>query len=362
MKSKFLKILLSFFVLIIILFILLIAWAHSTTLQPPEVQKQEIVCPEDTPTLKSGETVKVISWNLQYLAGKSYVFYYDLPDGSGPDERPSTQEIEKTANEVVRVIRDENPDIILFQEVDDGAEKTDFEDQLAKLLEKMPPEYKCHTSAFYWKASFVPHPHIMGPVGMKLSTVSKYKIKSATRYALPTIPDNILVKQFNFKRAILEARLPVDRNKDFVALNTHLDAFAQGSNTMEEQVKKVHKILTRLTQEKVFWVIGGDFNLLPANFDINNIHPAQRSYYNPKSEISILFDSFKSAATKEDLNGADKERFYTAIPNNPSISKIDKTIDYLFYSDTLELNSYRVRQEDTQKISDHLPLVGEFNL
>ncbi|MCB1191080.1 MAG: endonuclease/exonuclease/phosphatase family protein [Leptospiraceae bacterium] len=348
--------------MLVLLFFLLLTWAHFTTLQPPEFQEEQVVCPDNTPEIEKDAKIKVISWNLQYLAGKTYVFYYDLPDGSGPDERPSTEEIKKTAAEVARVIQDEKPDIILFQEIDDGAKKTDYEDQLAKLLKLLPKDFKCHTSTFYWKADFIPHPHIMGSVGMKLSTISKYKIKSASRHALPTIPDDILKKQFNFKRAILEARLPVKEQKDFVVLNTHLDAFAQGSNTMEMQVKKIHGLLTKLTQEKVLWVIGGDFNLLPADFDIHNIHPSQQSYYNPKSEISILFDSFSSAATKEDLNGPNKEKFFTTVPNNPSISRLDKTIDYLFYSDTLRLANYRVRQEDTQKISDHLPLVGEFEI
>ena len=98
------------------------------------------------------------------------MFFYDLPGGKGPDKRPSKEDIAATLNEVARVIREENPDIILLQEVDDNARRTDYQDQLALLLELIPADYKFHASAFYWQSPFVPHPKIMGKVGMKLST------------------------------------------------------------------------------------------------------------------------------------------------------------------------------------------------
>jgi len=131
------------------------------------------------------------------MAGKNYVFFYDLLDNSGPDGRPSPEDIAKTLKEVARIIQDENPDVILLQEVDDGAKRTDYEDQLASLLPLLPKEYACYASAFYWKASFVPHPRIMGAAGMKLSTISKYKMTEAVRHQLALIPADPLTQQFN---------------------------------------------------------------------------------------------------------------------------------------------------------------------
>lgn len=78
------------------------------------------------------------------------------------------------------------------------------------------------------------------------------------------MPGDPLSQQFNLKRAILEARLPVAGHGDFVALNTHLDAFAQGSVTMGRQVAEVDELLASLTSAGLAWAIGGDFNLLPS--------------------------------------------------------------------------------------------------
>lgn len=85
------------------------------------------------PTLVPGQALKVMTWNIQYLAGKRYVFWYDMADGSGPDERPTPEDIAYNLDEVARVLRDEQPDIVLLQEVDDGAKNTDYVNQLALL-------------------------------------------------------------------------------------------------------------------------------------------------------------------------------------------------------------------------------------
>jgi endonuclease/exonuclease/phosphatase family metal-dependent hydrolase len=171
----------------------LLVWA--ITYHPAEVQAEAIVCAEDAPVLQPGQSLKVLSYNVQFVAGKNYVFFYDLPDDAGPDERPSAADIAQTVQEVARVIRAENPDVILLQEVDDGSARTDHEDQLARLRALLPQDYKCHTATFYWKAAFVPHPRIMGAIGQKLAIVSKYRLDRASRYQLALAPGNLLTQQ-----------------------------------------------------------------------------------------------------------------------------------------------------------------------
>ncbi len=336
----------------------LYAWARMTTLHPEPEQAETVYCSDDVPEW-DGRPLKVLSWNVQYMAGKSYVFFYDLVDGSGPDERPSPEEIEKTLHEVARIIKDEKPDIILLQELDDGAAKTDYRDQLADLLALLPGSY-CHASAFYMKSAFTPHPRILGSTGMKLSTISRFRIRDAVRYQLPTMPDNFIVKLFNFKRAVLEVRIP-SNSKEVAFLNTHTDAFAQGSQTMQNQVQRIHDILAGLRSEGIPFVIGGDFNLLPPHVSRKELHPSAWVYYNDESEIIPLFEDFQSGATIEELTGPNRARYFTAFPNNPAIKGPDRTIDYLFYDGLLK-NSYYVRQHDTLAISDHMPLVAEFAL
>ena len=95
---------------------------RMTTFHPDDLEDVAVSSPEDAPVLQKGQRIKILTWNVQYMAGKNYVFFYDLLDGSGKDERPSTKDIAKTFEEVVRIINDEAPDIILIQEIDEGAD------------------------------------------------------------------------------------------------------------------------------------------------------------------------------------------------------------------------------------------------
>ena len=230
-------------------------------------------------------------------------------------------------------------------------------------MKLLPEEYSCSASAFYWRNKYLPHARVKGSTGLKVSTISKYKIESAVRHALPIIPADPITKQFGLKRAILEAKMPISNSKYLSAMNTHLDAFAHGYDTMQRQVEYLKDLFNKRNSEKVEWFIGGDFNLLPPNFDLSTLMKTHQEFYNPKSEIGVLFDSFKSTVPLEAMAGKDKELYYTHIANDPDAKgKADRTIDYIFHSNGIETKSYNVRQKDTSTISDHLPLIVEIQI
>lgn len=358
MRKILVRIILGIFIILAAL--LAVVW--SITFHPKQVQSEDVVCGQNTPQLKPGQDVKILSWNVQFMAGKEYVFFFDVLDGSGPDDHPSAESIRMTLSEVARIIRDEDPDIVLLQEVDDGAGRTGNEDQLAQLLKLLPESYACHASAFYWQADYVPHPRIPGSVGMKVSTISKYRITQATRHQLDLIPSDPLTQQFNLKRAILAVTLPVNNSvSNLIVLNTHLDAFAQGTTTMQDQVNEMEEILTTLTANHNSWVIGGDFNLLPPNY-YHLLPSDQRAYYNAKSELTPLWEKYQFVPNASDLSNDGYEKWFTHFPNDPIVNGPDRTIDYLVFSDKIIIGERNVRSQDTLAISDHLPLISTFTL
>lgn len=340
-------------------FLALLVWA--ITYHPPAVQAEAIVCAEDAPVLQPGQSLKVLTYNVQYMAGKNYVFFYDLPHDAGPDERPSAADITQTVQEVARIIRAENPDLVLLQEVDDGSARTDYEDQLARLLALLPQDYRCHTSAFYWKAAFVPHPRIMGAIGHKLSIVSKYQIDQASRYQLALAPGNPLTQQFNPKRAILEARLPVENSQDVALLTTHLEVANRGTEVMQKQVAAVRERLDALDQNGATWLLGGDFNLLPPG-QFERLQEDQKSNFRAETELQPLFDRYHVIPGLEDIHGDNASQWYTMFVNDPRTTKPDRTLDYIFFAESMTLVDGYVRQHDTLSISDHLPVIAEFKL
>jgi endonuclease/exonuclease/phosphatase family metal-dependent hydrolase len=335
-------------------------WAWFAVYQPSDLERVPIHCSRDVPTLSPGQSVKVLNWNVQYMAGKDYFFFYE----GGPDAQVEPEDIEATTAEVARVIRDENPDIVLLQEVYDGAVRTEYIDELARLRQQLPDEYACHSSAFYWRAPFVPHPRILGSVGMKLVVLSKYRIDDALRHQLTLKPADPITKHFGLRRAVQEVRLPVDGGLDFVALNTHLEAFAKGTGLMARHVQEIQAILQRIAGDGHPWLLGGDFNMLPpAPEAYERLQPSQRAFFNDDAtEITPLFETYQPVPTLEELAGPDASAWFTHFPNDPAVGQPNKTIDYLFLPDHLPLGPHCVRQHDTLHISDHLPVIAELRL
>lgn len=349
-------------VILIILVLALGGFLQFGNYHPKPVETAAVSCPENTPVLDAGQNVKVLTWNVQTMSSKNYVFWSDLPKGDGPDDKPSQEDITTTFEETVRVIQTENPDIILIQEIDDGAERTYNEDQMARLTE-MLPEYPCYTSVFDWKSTFVPHPRIMGSVGWKVAILSKYKISEAERIQLSTADGGFVNNQFKIQPAILKAMMPTSDGGQFAALTLHLDLYVPGTDAKDIQLAEIDKVVSELDVDGIPWVLGGDFNLLP--FDdaaYQRLAAEQQKYYNPQSEIKILTDKYQVIPTTEDTNGAEFEKWLTRWPNDPSIEGPDRTLDYFFLPNNIKIGAYSVRMEDTLHISDHLPVVIEFQI
>ncbi len=340
--------------------VFIIVWI--TTYHPNDIQDEPVISSEDAPLIRPGQKLKVLSWNVQYMAGKNYTFWYDLSDRSGSDKRPSQDDIFITLKRVAKIILDEDPDIILLQEIDDGAKRTDYEDQLEKLLTLLPKAYCCYTSALYWKASFVPHPRIMGSVGMKLSTISKYRISEAKRHQLAFLPKDPITRQFYLKRAILEARFPQTDGKKLVILNTHFESFGQGTNTSRRQVNQTLSLLTKLSTEGFAWLIGGDFNLLPSKSAYNYLMESEKKNYSSETEIAAIYKLYKGIPSLEEVNGPEHKKWFTHFSNKAYLTDPDRTLDYIFISNDIQLGAHYVRQKDTLNISDHFPVITEINV
>ena len=296
--------------------------------QPADREAAPLHCQGAAPALKPGQALKVITWNIQYLAGKRYVFWDDLPDATGPDQRPTAEDLAFTLDEVVRVIRDEQPDLVLLQEIDDGSSATDDQDQLALIQERINDLYHCSAQAYEWKSAFVPTPHIFGSVGRKQATLS---------------------------------RLPIDGGGELAVLNARFDRPQANDDTLERQVETTRTLLDELQARRTPWLLGGDLNLLPPGQYPYLLAPL-RAPYREDSELAVLSGRFPMVPSLEEASGVDQVRWYTHFPNDPRVQGPDRTLDYLFHSPSLTRLDARVRRSDTLQISNHLPLAARFLL
>ena len=345
---------------------------------PGDTELAGIQCAPDAPTWTARSALKVMSYNVQYMASKNYVFFYDI-DVEDPERlaavdkankviasQPAEEHVHWTLEQVAEVIRRENPDVVLLQEVNGGDDsRTHYIDQVNELLRKLPADmYSCRSEASYWQAEFIFHPEIMGPVNMKLLTLSRYRITRSVRHQLPRIARNMLLKPFHFQRALLESHIATDQGRTVALLNTHFDAWGEGTDIMRRQIARTESILHRLDKNNTPWILGGDLNLLPPdnNRQRTSILAAATGLYNEIPELGPLYEKYRGIPSLQQLTSGDSSPWYTHFPNDPTVLGPDRTIDYLFYSDEWRLLDAYVRQEDTLQISDHLPVIGVYAL
>jgi endonuclease/exonuclease/phosphatase family metal-dependent hydrolase len=335
------------------------AMVYSLTWRPDAREVLPVSCSTQAPTLAPGQALKVMTWNVQYLAGKRYVFWDDL--AAGTDEAPTADDMAFSLDEVARVIRDEQPDIVLLQELDDGAKASGYQNQLKLLQERVADLYPCSAHAFDWKADFIPDPHIFGSVGRQLATLSRYEIEHAERLQLPVSQGNLISRQFKPKNALLVTYLPLSDGGQMAVLNTHLDRATQPDETLQAQISAVTKVLDKFESHGTPWLIGGDFNLLPLG-QYQRLPSEQRTPYSADSALHVLWDKYPMIPTNNEAGGIDRARWLTHYPNDTNVSGPDRTVDYLFYSPRIKRVEARVRQDDTLRISDHLPVIARFLL
>jgi endonuclease/exonuclease/phosphatase family metal-dependent hydrolase len=332
---------------------------YSLTWRPEAREVLPVSCSTQAPTLAPGQALKVMTWNVQYLAGKRYVFWNDLADGT--DESPTPEDMAFSLDEVARVIRDEQPDVVLLQELDDGAKASDYQNQLKLLQERVADLYPCSAHAYDWKADFVPEPHIFGSVGRQLATLSRYEIEHAERLQLPVEPVNLISRQFKPKNALLVSYLPLSDGGQMAVLNTHLDRATQPDDTLQKQIAAVARVLDKYESHGTPWLIGGDFNLLPLG-QYQRLPDEQRTPYSSDSALHVLWDKYPMIPTNNEASGIDRAKWLTHYPNDAALSGPDRTVDYLFYSPHIKRVEAMVRQDDTLRISDHLPVIARFLL
>lgn len=352
--------LLRYTLLLVVLAVVLIgALMFSLTWRPDARETLPVSCSGTPPTLVPGQALKVMTWNVQYLAGKRYVFWNDLAQGN--DEAPTQEDMAFSLDEVARVIRDEQPDVVLLQELDDGAKASDYQDQLKLLQERVADLYPCSASAFDWKAEFVPDAHVFGSVGRQLATLSRYRIEHAERLQLPVASANFISRQFQPKDALLATKLPLSDGGQLTVFNTHLERARQPDDTLQAQVSAVAKVLDKYESQGLPWLIGGDFNLLPLG-QYRRLSAEQRTPYSADSELHLLWDKYPMIPTNNEASGIDRAQWLTHYPNDPGLNGPDRTVDYLFYSPRIKRVEALVRQDDTLRISDHLPVIARFLL
>src|SRR5580704_4570565 len=112
---------------------------------PPAIEPVEPRNIATAPLLLPGQRLRVVTFNVQFLAGTGYHFFYE----GGPDTLVARSDIENTARLVGAFLANSNADLVLLQEVDSGARRTCYLDELALLRNALPKEMQNLATAYY---------------------------------------------------------------------------------------------------------------------------------------------------------------------------------------------------------------------
>ncbi|WP_062265623.1 endonuclease/exonuclease/phosphatase family protein [Endozoicomonas arenosclerae] len=313
--------------------------------------KPPIQCNGKPEVLEPGQTFKVMTWNVQFMAGGIYELW------NPPQSRESLDIAKqlKVFQQVADLIEEENPDILLLQEVDvDPRVKMN---QVQWFKDALPARFHCSTyTAYTYLNGHGSLNDRKEPGGLNLLTFSRFAVESAVRHDLPAIPDQSLLP-LTCNRALLEARINLGAGS-LTVINTHLDAFAQGLDIMQRQVQQLDERLATMSGESQ-WLVGGDFNLIPEG-QYEHLDDSEKFWYQKDSELSVLTSKYAVIPTPEQASGAERHQWFTQA-THPKLG-LDRTLDYLFHSTGLKLIKARVVQGHTETLSDHLPVVAEFKL
>lgn len=329
------------------------AWVRSLLWFPAPVESSEVVCAPDAPALPRGESIKVLVWNVQYAGSRKHHFFYD----GGLAVHVPSADVEETLDQIAAVVKQVDPDIILWQELDRDSDRTANIDEHAELLRRIP--YGCHVTAPYHRAGYVPapgHEHL-GKVDMHLAVWSRYRINQAVRVQLPLLDEPVWRQWFNLRRAVQDVSFPIDGGGTLRVLNTHLSAFSQQDGTLGRQIEMLHARATELELARSPWLLAGDFNALPVGDHPSRLGDDAMDFYEADTPIKLLFDRF-SSVIPEQAYASEPQRWRTYLP--PGATVADRTLDYAFVGRTVSSGHPEVLP--VTDISDHQPLVFEITL
>lgn len=301
------------------------------------------------PPLPADRPIRVLSWNVQFCAGRSRKFFYD---GGDAVHVPDVDVI-RTLDRIGAVLREVDADLVLLQEVDRGSDRTSRIDQHLGLLHRAP--YPVHASTPYYRNPYVPYPPIrhLGRMDMHLSVLSRFGVAGAARWQLPMLHESWLRQQFNLRRAVLSVDVARPHGAPLRVMDVHLSAFSRGDGTLPRQVEAVEALLEATDALAMPWLLAGDFNALPPGDDPARLGPDAALYSDEGCPIATLFERTRSAVPAE-AHQREPARWRTWLPHGERVA--DRAIDHLFVADAVRVEEVRVLAE-VDDVSDHLPLL-----
>lgn len=244
--------------------LILLLYLSVTEYKPKDIEDLAMIKGAEK-NISLGQDIKMISWNIGYAAlGDNADFFMDGGKSVISSEK---ERVLENLEQIKSDVKNMNPDLAFFQEVDLSSTRSYKINQQAVLSEVMQPSDEVFANNF--KVKYIPGPiPPLGKVDSGLVTFSKYTLDSSIRQSLP-VPFKWPYRIINLKRALQISRAKIENsNKELVLINLHLEAYDDGEGKIA-QTKALTKILNEEVQKGNYVIAGGDFNQIFSTVDEN---------------------------------------------------------------------------------------------
>lgn len=319
---------------------LLIFWASSGPLQLDSEQAFT-----NQVSSNDHEMITIASWNVAWAYGMG---------SEGVNYMPKNREhFLRSLDDIVKVLRERDCDIVLLQELDFGSSKSHGVDQLKYLADKLGMNYAYAPS---WKVNYLPFPYWpvsshFGRVNSGGGVLSKFPIEK-NRIILHEKPKSNPwhYNLFYLSRYTQIVDMKIG-NKVWSVYNNHLEAFAKNNRIL--QAKQIAKLAS---EDKDVLIVGGDLNTTPpvANKKSNFAGYEEDDYENdPTYEIISKIDGIKDTlSTQEYLK--EEQRWFSFSSARP-----DRKLDYIFVNERATVKEFDILKSP---VSDHFPLFAKVQI
>jgi endonuclease/exonuclease/phosphatase family metal-dependent hydrolase len=349
---KWLKVLITLVSALIGLACLLLLLASLADYRPDKTEKAKMK--GSAPDIQVSDSVfTLLTWNIGYFGlGKDCDFFFD----GGRMTRPSREEYLHYSGKALEYLsQTEGIDFFFFQEADLKSRRSYFDDQVFRLRETFP---KMESAvALNYLVRFVPVPlrNPMGRVKSGLVSFSAWHTLENTRYPFPggySWP----VRLFQLDRCFLLTRLALPGGKELVLINTHNEAFDNGSQR-KQQIAVLKELMLAEFKKGNYVITGGDWNQNPPLADLPQIFRSGDigRTIEPQIERDFFPPDWKWAYDPEFPSNRNVDEPYTRGKTPTTI------IDFFVVSPNISVEKIST-QDLGFEWSDHQPVIMTFKI
>ncbi|WP_314022981.1 endonuclease [Gemella sanguinis] len=354
--KKLFKILGSILLTLVLCFGALVGYLMATEYKPQDVEELTLqnTIKQQSESVQIGKEYTAFDWNIGYAGlDKDEDFFMDGGKMVLPLDKAH---VEENIKKIAQIIKDENADITLLQEVDEDSKRSYNINQVSYLDKELGLN---SILAYNFKVKYIPYPWpTLGKVNSGIYTATKYNVDRAERYQMP-IPFTFPEKLANLKRGFSVIYSKVENSdKQLVIINAHFDAYDKENKGKIAQTKQLVEFVQKEYKKGNYVLVGADFNQSLKTLSKEEINKVPEDLWRAENfDKSLIPEGFKLVY--------DESKNSARLNNKPYVSGSEGTygfiIDGYMVSDNIEVVSVETLGQD-YRYSDHNPVRLKYKL